>query len=122
MKYVFRNWPIESIHKMAFKASEAAECAGDQNKFWERHRRLFENQAKLAPPDLVAHAQAEGLQMSAFQQCLDSGKYTARVRKDLADGRAVGITGNASVLHRPHVSRRFDDHVLDDAERRQELR
>ena len=41
--------PLESIHKNAFKAAQAAGCAGEQGKFWEMHDRLFENQKALEP-------------------------------------------------------------------------
>jgi len=93
LKYLFRNWPIESIHKNAFVAAEAAECAGDQGKFWEMHDRLFADQTKIAPPDLTSHARALQLDVPAFMRCLDGGKYANKIRKDLADGKNAGVTG-----------------------------
>ena len=57
------------------------------------HYRLFANQQALAPTDLPPHTQALGLDVSRFQQCLDSGKYAARIRKDLPDGQNAGVTG-----------------------------
>ena len=93
VRYVFRNWPIESIHPNAFKASLAAECAGDQGKYWEMHERLFADQNKLAEPDLIACASVLGMNTKTFQECVDSGKYNSKVRKDLADGSAAGVTG-----------------------------
>lgn len=93
VKYVVLDFPLESIHKNAFKAAEAARCAWDQGKFWEMHDRLFANQQALAPDNLPQHAQALGLDVSRFQQCLDSGQYAARIRKDLADGQNAGVTG-----------------------------
>ncbi len=90
---MFRDWPIESLHPFAFKAAEAAQCAGEQGKYWEMHDRLFANQALLAPAELTKHAQAIALDATAFQQCLDSGKHAARIRKDLAEGQAAGVTG-----------------------------
>src|SRR6184192_3148593 len=50
--------PLESIHNLAFKAAEAARCAGEQGKYWEMHDRLFENQKTLEP--WATHAQAIG--------------------------------------------------------------
>jgi protein-disulfide isomerase len=92
LKYVFRDLPIEAAHKDAFKAAEAADCAFDQGKFWEMHDRLFANQSALAPSNLLQHAQAIGLDMPKFQQCLDRGEYTTEVRKDIADGQKAGMT------------------------------
>lgn len=93
LKYVVRDFPLEAIHKDAFKAAEAAHCAGEQGKFWEMYTRLFANQRALGSKDLPQHAQALRLDASKFQQCLGSGKHAARIRKDLEDGQQAGITG-----------------------------
>lgn len=93
LRYVLREFPLESIHPQAFKAAEAALCAGEQGKYWEMHDRLFSNQQALGPGDLVAHAQAVGLDAAEFQQCLDSGRTAAKVRKDFAEGRQAGVGG-----------------------------
>ena len=96
VKYVFRNFPIESIHPQAFKAAEAANCAGEQGKYWEMHDRLFANQNALGLKDLPNHAKALILEMPKFQECLDSGKHAAKIRKDLADGQKAGVQGTPS--------------------------
>lgn len=57
------------------------------------HDRLFANQRALGLKDLPQHADALALDASRFQQCLESGRYAGAVRKDLADGRAAGVTG-----------------------------
>jgi len=93
VKYVFRDFPIESIHKDAVRAAAAAHCAGDQGKYWEMHDRLFANQAKLRPADFKEHAVAVGLDAAAFAQCLESGRETARVRKDAEEAARYGVTG-----------------------------
>ena len=93
LRYVTREFPLESIHPQAFKASEAALCAGDQGKYWEMHARLFANQRALAPGQLASHAQAVGLDEAKFTQCLEGGTKGAKVRKDLADGAKAGVTG-----------------------------
>lgn len=101
LRYAFRNWPIESLHNNAFKAAEAAECAGDQGKFWEMHDRLFADPTKLNPPELNAYARTLNLNMGTFQKCLDGGKYSVKVRKDLADGSAAGISGTPAFFIGP---------------------
>ncbi len=88
-----RDLPLEAIHKEAFKAAEASHCARDQGKYWEMYNRLFANQRQLGRDDLPRHAQALGLDMNAFQRCMDSGKHAEAVRKDLAEAQRLGITG-----------------------------
>jgi protein-disulfide isomerase len=93
VKYVTLDFPLESIHKNAFKAAEAARCAGAQGKYWEMHARLFANQGALDLKDLPGHAEALGLAMPAFQQSLESGRYAEAIRKDLTAGQQAGVTG-----------------------------
>ncbi len=93
VKYVLRDFPLEAIHPQALKAAEAARCAEEQQKYWEMHDRLFLQQRALDPKSLTEHAQALGLDVPRFQQCLDSGKYTAKVRQDYAEGVKAGVRG-----------------------------
>ncbi len=93
VKYVFRDFPIKQLHPNAFKAAEAANCSAEQGKYWEMHARLFANQRALGPDELSGHAEALGLDLSKFQPCLANGKYTAEIRKDIADGGKAGVKG-----------------------------
>jgi protein-disulfide isomerase len=98
IKYVFGDLPLESIHKYAFKAAEAASCAGEQSKFWEMHDRLFANQSALKPEDLPQHAEAIGLDKTKFQQCLDTGQYASSIRKSMTKAGDAGVTGTPTVM------------------------
>ena len=91
VKYVFRDFPIVTIHKDAFKAAEAADCAGEQEKYWQMHDRLFANQKSLKLEDLPKHAEALGLNRAAFETCLKSGKYFQEVQADFKDGLKAGV-------------------------------
>jgi protein-disulfide isomerase len=91
VRYVFRDFPIVSIHKEAIKAAEAANCAGEQKKYWEMHDRLFANQKSLKPEDLPKHAEVLGLNRAAFEACLKSEKYFREVQADLRDGLRAGV-------------------------------
>jgi protein-disulfide isomerase len=93
VKYVFRDFPLESIHPLAFKASEAALCVGEQGKYWEMHDTLFNNQTKLAAADLIEHAKSVGADEAKLKACIDSGKQAAKIRTDLAEGRKLGVSG-----------------------------
>ena len=83
--------PLESIHKFAFKAAEAVNCAGAQGKYWEMHDRLFESQKTLEP--WAPHAEAVGIDVAKYEECLNSGKYANEVRRDMDEARKAGVTG-----------------------------
>jgi len=91
VKYVVKDFPLEAIHKQAFKAAEATRCAGEQGKFWQMHEQLFANQRALDVKDMAGHAQAIGLDGGKFEQCLESGKQAAGIRKDLGDAQTAQV-------------------------------
>jgi protein-disulfide isomerase len=93
LRYVLRDLPLESIHPQAFKAAEAARCAGDQGRHWEMHEALFKNQKALGPAQLKHYAKGLGLEMAAFEACLDEGRHGDAVRADVAEAQAAGISG-----------------------------
>ena len=93
IKYVFRDFPIESLHRNALLASEAAACAREQGKYWEMHDRLFSNPNALTAKDITTHAQFIGINPTDFQQCLDSSKYREVIRKAVSEAAGLGING-----------------------------
>jgi protein-disulfide isomerase len=93
IQYAFRDFPIESLHREAIKAHEAANCAADQGKYWPMHARLFLNPKPLGIEELKAHGAAVGLEAASFQQCLDSGKHAGTVQQGVADAVGAGISG-----------------------------
>ncbi|MBU0958323.1 MAG: DsbA family protein [Nanoarchaeota archaeon] len=92
VKYVFRDFPL-SFHPNAQKAAEAAECAGEQGKYFEMHDKLFDNQQALDVNSLKNYASQIDLDMGEFNSCLDSGKMAEEISKDLRDGQAAGVQG-----------------------------
>ncbi len=96
VRYVFRDFPLTSIHQQAEKAHESAHCAGEFNKYWEMHDVLFEKQNDLMLPSLKQYAAELGLDFTTFEECLDSGKYQVAIQKDVEDGGAAGIRGTPS--------------------------
>jgi protein-disulfide isomerase len=93
VRYVVRDMPLEQIHPLALQAAEAADCAGEQGKFWAMHDRLFANQTALTRKDLTAHAEAVGLDAKAFAKCVDSAKNAVKVRTDAIDATRAGARG-----------------------------
>ena len=96
VKIVFKDFPLPN-HAQAPKASEAARCAGDQNKYWEMHDAMFANQRALDIPQLKQTARAIGLNGTAFDQCLDSGKWSAAVQAGLAQGEKMGVNSTPTL-------------------------
>lgn len=100
VKLVFRDFPIESIHANARAASIAAECADDQNMFWQYHDKLFEGQtqwARLSASDAAntfkQYATELGLNSENFDSCLTSAKYSDEINEDFQNGANYGVTG-----------------------------
>jgi protein-disulfide isomerase len=92
LKYVMRENPL-GFHPFAMGASQAALCANDQDKYWEMHNLMFDNQKELQVVNLKAYAASLGLDTAAFDSCLDDKKYEKKVNDDLAAGRSLGVKG-----------------------------
>ena len=90
VRLIFRNFPV---HPTSAQVALAAACAQEQGKFWEYHEILFENYNALSNTDLKMYAANLNLDLTQFNQCLDSKKYQSEIDNDLADSRALGITG-----------------------------
>jgi protein-disulfide isomerase len=93
MRFVFRNFPLATIHPHAERAAEAAEAAGAQGKFWEMHDTLYEHQQALEDEDLLQYAAAIGLDLPRFARELREGVHQARVREDFLSGVRSGVNG-----------------------------
>ena len=91
VQYVFRHFPLEQLHPLAFKASEAVECAVADDKYWLMHDLLFEAGGALAVPDLLKYATSLGLDVSNLRTCLDSDAMAMRVSDDRDYGIGLGV-------------------------------
>ena len=98
VRYVFRDFPLSNIHPQALKAHESAHCAREQNKYWEMHDLLFQDQKKLPSQAMTQFAEQIGLEVDTFKHCLDSGKYGPSIEKDIADGSKAGVRGTPSFV------------------------
>ncbi len=97
LRYVFRDFPL-SMHKTAQKAAEAAQCAGEQGKYWEMHELLFKKPKGLAIDKIKEYAEELHLDTDRFNACLDNDKYTEEVKKDMKDGQQAGVRGTPSFV------------------------
>ena len=121
VRIVYRQFPLTNLHPHAMKAAEASLCANEQQKFWELHDAMFTDQENLTIEALKQKAGRLNLNADQFGQCLDSSKYAAAVRSDLADGTKLGVTGTPAMFVNgrflggavpyPEVSRIIDDEL-----------
>lgn len=97
--WIYRHFPLDSIHSKARKEAEATECAnelGGNDKFWAYIGKIFEitpSNNGLDLSELPKIAEQVGLNRKKFEQCLSSGKYASRIQGNLDDAVNSGGTG-----------------------------
>ena len=104
IRYVYRDFPGVGGQN-AIEAALAAECANDQDKFWEYHSLLFENQQLLSTNDMgalnevfVDHANSLELDMDEFNACIEDRTHVADIVQDLGDAQSIGARGTPAFL------------------------
>jgi len=98
VRFVVRDFPIESIHENGFKAALAASAANAQGKFFEYIEILYKNQAALDTASLKKYAAELGLNAKQFELDFNSEKTAAEVRKDMADGDSYGVNSTPTIF------------------------
>ena len=96
LKFVFRNFPLSEIHPDAFTAAVAAEAAGLQDKYWEMHDIIFENQQALDLESLFLYAKAIGLDVKRFKNDIQKNELADKVEQDFESGIRSGVNGTPS--------------------------
>lgn len=96
--FIFRNFPLTSIHPNALAAAASAEAAGLQGKFWEMHDLLFDNQSDWNTANttqrttiFTGYAESLDLDMDRFSEDLASKTVTTKINFDMAMGRTNGV-------------------------------
>lgn len=126
VSFVFRHFPLISIHPNAFSAARAAEAAGMQGKFFEMHDKLYETQSTWGELTtnqqslFEGYAQSLGLDMTKFKADYTSQKVADRINRDVSSGKQFKITGtptfivNGTKIENPNSEEAFKT-VLNDA-------
>lgn len=110
--FQFRHFPLESIHKNARAAGRAAEAASLQNKFWEMHDYLYQNQAawqEAGDPLSIFESYAQAIEISdleKFKTDMRSASVNAVISADLAVGRNLGASSTPTFI--------LNDKILDE--------
>jgi len=104
IRYRFMDFPL-NMHRNTWSAHRAAWCAADQNKFWEMHDVLFQNQdrwngeATSRPDKPIADlAKQLGLEMSKFNACVSARKYDPQIRANISEGVKRQVNATPSFL------------------------
>lgn len=98
IRFVYRHFPLTSIHPGAQIAAEASMCAEEQGRFWDLHREMFAAPAAISAPRLKQIAIGLDMDADTFNECLDSKKYQEHVARDEAEARALGLTGTPGLF------------------------
>jgi len=98
VRYAFMNFPLESLHPLAFGQHVAAACAADQGRFWEMHDRLFARQQASDAAAIAGEASALGLDMAAFRTCIASERHAPAIREAMRVGSTLGVTGTPTFV------------------------
>jgi protein-disulfide isomerase len=100
VRFVYRHFPI--LGPESDEAAAASECATEQGRFWEYHDQIFADQvatrSSLTQVQLSRLAEKSGLNLSAFAECLASGRYASPIRREAKAVRAMGLRGTPSFL------------------------
>ena len=95
VRLVFRDYPLP-FHKKAIPAAIAANCAGEQGKYWEVHDFMFENPDKLDAASVISSAAGIGLDKAKFEACINDKSKEKEIEKDVEDGQKYGVRGTPS--------------------------
>lgn len=97
VRVIFKHFPLEVIHPSAGVAGIAAQCAHQQNAFWEYYQHIF-TASDVSDQALTTYASALGLNMSTFAQCQTGPSARGHVQQDLSDGTAIGVRGTPTYI------------------------
>jgi protein-disulfide isomerase len=93
IRFVFRHYPLPNVHPMSLDAAVAVEAAARQEKFWDMHDILFENQKYLSRSTISGFARDIELDMQAFEDNREHKKLFQKVINDFEGGVKSGVDG-----------------------------
>jgi len=98
VRYVVREFPVGSIHRNAEQAARAAEAAGRQGRFWGMYRLLLQSKGRLSSVDLESYARELGLDLTRFQEDMESEAVAGRIKQDKWGGLRSGVNGTPTLF------------------------
>jgi protein-disulfide isomerase len=92
IRFIYRDLPLD-FHADAEPAAEAARCAGEQGHFWDYFEALYNAPNGIDTDSRRGFAQKLGLNLTTFDQCVQSGRFATNVRLDTSDAVSHGVNG-----------------------------
>lgn len=99
--WIYRHFPLTSIHPVAQKAAEAAECVGKlggNDSFWAFVDAVYDNMPGVTEDDLATIAQTVGVDSNAVASCISSDEMANNVQQDITSGNAAGTRGTPNTI------------------------
>jgi protein-disulfide isomerase len=114
-RFAFRH--LAFIGPESLWAANAAECANEQNRFWDYHDKLFEeqkgeNEGTFSRDNLKRFAAELGLNTQQFNQCVDSDKYQAKVQQDIDEAQRLGVRSTPTLFVNGQLIRNGSDYQV----------
>jgi protein-disulfide isomerase len=91
VRFVYRDFPLYNIHPNASPAAEAANCAGEQDRYWEYNEMLYSGNRSLSRASYEAYAQELSLNMADFTDCLEDDRQRKEVEEDYKFASELGV-------------------------------
>lgn len=115
VRFVFRNFAFLGAESQW--AAEAAECANDQGRLWDYYDKIFkeqngENVGTFVKENLKRFAADLSLDTGQFNACLDSGKYTDKVRQETREGQLAGVRGTPTIFVNDKLINKASNYVV----------
>src|SRR5215212_10905114 len=102
LRWRYRDFPLQQ-HQFARLAAHSAACADEQGKYWQQHQRIYDGQTEWASqgdagPTFRQYAQANGLDLKRYDECMQSGKYAGRIQASYEEGAKLGVSSTPTLL------------------------
>jgi len=100
LRIVFRHYPQDIINPLSEAAAEVSECAAEQEKFWEMHDKLFQNnlENKFTIAQFIQDAEELELNLEEFDNCLNTDKYEDKIKAALQEAEKIGLRGAPTIF------------------------
>jgi protein-disulfide isomerase len=102
LRWRYRDFPLQQ-HSFSRLAAHSAACADEQGKYWEQHQRIYDGQSEWATlgdagPRFREYAQANGLDLKRYDDCMASHKYAGRIQASYEEGVKLGVSSTPTLL------------------------